>query len=88
MSQKLRASTQPTAPPTSSYHPPLPITQHSGTTGITLTVYDPYPPSDSSLSSTDVKLDTGHTQESGIRLQEPLLPRDDDQPTSPYGFKQ
>lgn len=76
MSQKLRTSTQPNAPPTSSYHPPQPITQHSGATGITLTVYDQYPPSDSSLSSADVRLDTGQTQESGIRLQEPLLPRD------------
>lgn len=65
MSQKLKC---PPPQPSSVYHPP-----HSEAT--TLTIYDHYPHSDSSLSSTDIKLEpSGQNIEEGVVvLQEPLL---------------
>ena len=70
------------APATStapSYHPP----QSHASQEIALTVYDPCLPSDSSLSSTDIRLDatSGHIPLStGGGLAEPFLPRDSEPP--------
>lgn len=60
-----------------AYHPPS--SQH-GLNEVALTVYDPCLPSDSSLSSSDVRLDTAASGSvpiaTGGGLTEPFLPRD------------
>lgn len=70
------------APPVASivpsYHPPPPQSSE-----VALTVYDHCLPSDSSLSSADIRLEStsGHIPSStGGGLTEPFLPRDSEPP--------
>lgn len=69
INQRLKPTSQ--EEPHTSHHPSSP-------TSSTLVLYDPYPPSDSSLSSNEVPLDTRSSTQGigGATLNKPLLPKE------------